>query len=114
MKKCGCMLFLTLTLTSCSPSAWSMFYNIMELTAGVFDLFDGNNTTYTSGSYSTQSSGRSRQTIEREIAEYEKRINECERYMENTTNSVTKMQYTQTIQKYRDMIQDRYRELQGL
>lgn len=121
MKKCGCMLILALTLTSCSPNAWAMFYDIMELTggvlgltAGVIDWVDGNNSTYSSGSYSTQRSGRSRQTIEREIAEYEKRIGECERYMENTTNPVTQRQYMQTIQNYRKMIQDRYRELQNL
>lgn len=121
MRKCGGMLFLALTLTSCSPSAWSMFFDIMELTgsvlgltAGVIDLVDGNNTTYSSGSYSTQNSGRSRQTIEREIAEYEKRIGECEQYMKNTTNPVTQKQYMQVIQNYRKMIQDRYRELQGL
>lgn len=88
--------------------------SVLGLTAEVIDLFDDNNTSSSSSYTPTQSSGRSKQTIEREIAEYEKRIGECERYMENTTNPVTQRQYMQTIQNYRKMIQDRYRELQGL
>lgn len=95
---------LSMICTSCG-SFW-------DVVSALSDTSISSNSVYQNSSNNVHGT-RSRQVIEREIAEYEKRIREIEGYMANCTNSVTNMGYARTIQQYRQMIQERKRELQN-